>query len=89
MPPGAKSAPTLDDLAGGSAYQRFAQTILWLHNHGNKELQISSSMGPTPEVCDRTMRVLKARNGESGQSYGMRFDVGSLTLHEIGRLSDD
>lgn len=88
--PAGHSAPiTLDDMAGGRAYQRFSENVIWLAAHKPKESPVSASMGTTTETHNRTMRVLKARNGEQGQSYALQFDRQSLCMIEIGPIQPD
>jgi hypothetical protein len=78
--------PTMDDLAGGAAYQRFAHTILWIVNHGHdKRVSISGKSGDFSASINRTIHIEKSRNGKgSGFDLGFRFDPDRLSFEEIG-----
>lgn len=87
--PGKERALDLDELAGGMAYSRFAHAVLYLQAHKPKESTVITDMGCMSVVHNRTMLVLKARNGSgSGKKFAMRFDVESLTVTECGEISE-
>jgi len=72
-------------LAGGAAYQRFAQTILWLESHEPKTSKIRFDVGSIEEAHNRTLHILKARHGPGqGVKLAYNFQVEGLTLDEIG-----
>jgi hypothetical protein len=75
----------MDSLAGGAAYARFAQTILWLESHESKKQKARDVCGSAEVESNRTVHILKARNGKGG---GMRlafvFGADTLTLTEFG-----
>jgi hypothetical protein len=79
------SRPNVTQLAGGAAYQRFAQTILWLESHGDKTSKIKMACGTTAVKHNRTLHLLKARNGKGqGVKLAFNFQAESLTLKELG-----
>lgn len=81
----AVSFPDVTQLAGGAAYQRFAQTILWLESHAEKTSDTKTACGTTGIEHNRTLHILKARNGRGqGLQLAFDFDSESLTLHELG-----
>ncbi|MFC1635165.1 AAA family ATPase [Planctomycetota bacterium] len=81
----AVSLPDVTQLAGGAAYQRFAQTILWLESHIEKNSQVKTSCGTIDIEHNRIAHLLKARNGKGqGVKIAFNFDSESLTLHEQG-----
>jgi len=87
--PGKPRAFDLDELAGGLAYSRFAHAVLYLLAHPAKETTVITPAGRTQETFNRTMLVLKARNGiGTGRKYAMRFDARTLTLSELGEIAD-
>ena len=72
-------------LAGGAAYSRFAQTILWLESHAEKISQVKTDCGRTEIEHNRTLHLLKARNGRGqGVKLAFNFQGESLTLREEG-----
>jgi AAA domain len=71
---------TLDDLAGGACYQRLAQTVLWLQFHRPPLTQsVSQAIGRGTIEFNRTMHILKARNGV-GDHLGLAFGFNPKTL---------
>ena len=83
---------SMDNMAGGRSYQRFAQTILWLEKHyPPKEYEIISTLGgSSPWPVNRALHILKARNGPGGGlSLAMDFHGGSLTFDEKGIISQE
>ena len=75
----------MTQLAGGAAYQRFAQTILWLESHADKTSKVKTSYGTTEIEHNRTAHLLKARNGKGqGVKLAFNFSSDSLTLQEEG-----
>lgn len=79
----------LDELAGGMAYSRFAHCVLYLTAHAPKESSVMTTMGRADMVHNRTMSIMKARNGEgTGWKFAMRFNKETLTLGELGEIVD-
>ena len=79
------SLPDMNQLAGSAAYSRFAQSIFWLQNHEPKNSKVKSSCGTTELEHNRTLHILKARNGKGqGLSLACEFDSKTLTLKEHG-----
>jgi len=81
----------LDDLAGGSSYQRLAQTVLWLERTQTPEQAVV--MGPLgrydTEVRHR-LHLCKTRNGRGhGLSLGFEVDWPRLGFRELGVLIDE
>jgi len=85
-------ATTLDDLAGGAAWQRLAQCILWLERHDEPKAVTVKSFADvqpttTTEEINRTLRLLKARNGRgTGWQLAFDFDPQTLRFHERGAI---
>ncbi|QNN24940.1 AAA family ATPase [Planctomycetales bacterium ZRK34] len=83
---------TLDDLAGGAAWQRFAQCILWLERHDEpRDVTVKGFAGllhaTSNESINRTLRVMKARNGRgAGWQLAFDFDPETLRFHERGAI---
>lgn len=77
--------PDVNQIAGSSAFSRFAQTIVWLESHDTKNSMIKSCCGSSQSEHTRTLHILKARNSSGG---GLRlayhFDPASLCVSEIG-----
>jgi hypothetical protein len=92
---GKRSGATLHDLAGGAAYQRFSQTVLWLVRHDHPERMIvhkpcGIGFSDVPEMIDRTLQLHKTRNAAgAGGEIGMEFDGTSLTFKEHGLILGD
>ena len=77
--------PDLSQVAGSTAYQRFSQTILWLESHDIKESKVKTALGTVPTNHNRTVHILKARNGVGmGSKLAYQFDPDRLTLNELG-----
>jgi len=77
--------PTLQNLAGGAAYQRFVDCVVTLQNHEPKESRVRTPCGTIDIEHDRMVRIEKARNGKgTGCRLAFAFDRDSLTLKELG-----
>jgi hypothetical protein len=84
--------PTLDDIAGGSAFPRFSQTVLWIRRHERGRQCRWSSMlgGMVSGRVNRSIRIAKARNGPGGgMEVAARFDGSALRFVELGPIVDD
>jgi hypothetical protein len=80
----------MDDVSGGTAVTRFAQTVLWLKYLPQVEDRqvVSEKMRlPLSAEMNRLLAVAKARNGSgTGKKIGMLFDESSLTFREAGMV---
>lgn len=80
--------PTLQNLAGSAAYQRFVDCIITLQNHEPKESRVKTACGSTDMEHNRTVGIEKARNGKgTGIRLAFEFSRDSLTLKELGIIS--
>ena len=80
---------SMDDLSGGSAYQRFAHCILWITRHNNgaeKSVNVLDKNGDSfSYTINRTIHILKTRNAKgAGLNIGFVFDEDRLGFNEIG-----
>jgi hypothetical protein len=84
----AKAMITVPDMyliAGGAVYSRAADNIFWLENHESKTSEIHSPCGTLEKEHNRTVWVLKSRDGcGTGARIAYNFSGDSLTLDEIG-----
>jgi hypothetical protein len=82
---------SLDDLAGGAAYQRFAQCIVWAEAHSKKtEKRVRADLGTITEEINRTIHLCKTRNGRgSGLCLGFKFSGLTLKFQELGIIVED
>lgn len=77
---GRKSGVGLDDLAGGAAYPRFSQTVLWIQQHDKpKEVLIAGPCGNYDTTINRSIRLGKTRNGSGAGSRSATCSRGSLS----------
>jgi hypothetical protein len=85
---GRRGGVGMDDLAGGAAFQRFSQTILWLEHHREpRDVDVATDLGRTTMKVNRTMHVIKSRNGPGqGGKIGFNFCHESLELAEQGMV---
>jgi len=76
----------LDDVAGGAAYVRLSQTVLWIQKHKNgKPLHVQTACGRADMTVNRTIRICKARNGRGGGvELAYDFEPESVTYREHG-----
>jgi hypothetical protein len=85
---GKKTGAMLDDLAGGAAYQRFPQTVIWIErNDAEKEAMVRRRASYPPESVEasRFLYIAKARNGMgAGKRVAFDFSTESLTFNELG-----
>ena len=79
--------PDLAQIAGGAAYGRFADNVIWLENHEPKTSSVKTCCGTTEAEHDRTLWVLKSRDGAgTGSRIAFTFNTENLTLRELGRI---
>lgn len=84
---GIKGMPTIDAMAGGQAFCRHTDTVLWLSAQKDKEAEIMTDFGPEKKCCNRVIHVFKGRNGP-GQydKIGVYLD-GAIKFNELGRIT--
>ncbi len=76
----------LSDMAGGAAYQRFAQCVLWLQAFMPKSLSTADG----DRLCNRGLVILKSRNGPGhGTRIAMNFDGATLSFTEHGVITKE
>lgn len=79
--------PDLSMIAGGAAYSRFADNAVWLESHDSKTSRVRFSTGTTDAQHDRTLWILKSRDGSgTGTRIAFQFNSNNLTLQELGRI---
>jgi hypothetical protein len=83
---GRGAASNLNDMAGGAAYERFSQSVLWLERHDKPQSIRVMRDGLVREVTsDRSIQIRKARNGRgTGAQLSYCFDFRSLRFAEQG-----
>jgi hypothetical protein len=88
---GKAKGTSMDDMAGGAAYQRFSQCVLWLKRHEQrKKLTVATRMGTDRILVNRSVLVKKARNGPgAGVEIAFDFDGGNLRFVERGVVVAD
>jgi len=86
-PTKAVSCPDVSQLAGGAAYSRFAQTIIWWESHEPTTSAVKTDCGTCDIDHTRTVHILKARNGiGQGMRLAVELNKDSLTLRELGLI---
>ena len=77
---------TEDNLAGGLAWGRYGQTLLWLVNADNeKKVTITVHGNQDETVCNRILHIVKARNATGGgRRYAMQLKA--LNLSGLGMI---
>ena len=82
--------PSLDSLAGGAAFTRHVDLVLWLEAIDPKTVTVAGPCGRHETEIDRIMHLLKVRHGPGhGKRIGFCFDVQSLSLAEQGLILKD
>ena len=83
---GRKQSVGFDELSGGAAYSRFAQSILWIKDYEKiKSVKVSGDMGPYSCSINRAIHICKSRSGIGHRlDIGFMFDSKSLTFNEKG-----
>jgi len=80
-----EAEPTMHNLAGAAAYERFVDTIVTLHSHDPKESLVAGCCGTSPITHNRTVRIDKSRNGPgTGYRLAFQFEKESLLMSEEG-----
>ena len=82
------TAPCMNDLAGGAAWQRFSQSIIWIEHHRErKEERIKTSCGAADIEINRSLHICKGRNAPGvGSTIGFTFGGESLLFAEQGYI---
>lgn len=89
---GGTNMPDIDNLAGGAAWARFPDAVIWLESHDTKLSVVKTVCGTDEQMHNRTLHLLKTRSGEGEHlRLAYRFqtgkddsDNGALTLRELG-----
>ncbi len=86
---GSGSCPDLDSLAGGAAWARFADSVIWLEAHDLREATVRACCGSDTVMHNRTLHLLKTRSGEgTGLRLAFQFDASKgLILRELGVIA--
>src|SRR5262249_31983667 len=86
-----KGGSPLDDLAGGAAYVRFAQTVLWVNAYPQgKTFRWKEPMRIGKGEANRSVKIAKARNGAGGGlEVVFRFDGSTLRFSEVGVVTKE
>lgn len=86
-----RGAPTLDDMAGGSDFPRFCQTVIVMANRDDSEgVECVSPFGRTVMCPNRVLHLRKCRNGRgTGSDIGYSFDGKTLDFKECGVIVRD
>jgi KaiC/GvpD/RAD55 family RecA-like ATPase len=81
--------PTLETMAGGLAYARFPDVVLWLANHDPPEQgTVNSAFGPSFIEYTNHIALFKTRDSAGrGMHIAYTFDRATLTLHEHGWIA--
>ncbi len=88
---GSKSQPGLDHLAGGAAYSRFSQCVLWVKAFREaKSVKVYADFGFDNCYVNRSIYLAKTRNG-IGQNLeiGFNFDGQTFRFAERGVIKGD
>lgn len=86
---------SLHDMAGGAAYQRFSQTVIWVQRLDKSKYQkIRTDYGTRSARINRIVQLHKTRNGMgAGLKIGFFFDGATLRSEErgivLGEADDD
>ena len=80
------SGSDLSDLAGGAAWARHCETVLWLEGHEPPASgTVQTVIGSVQCTFNRSLRILKARHGRgTGARMAFTFARESLTFNEHG-----
>jgi len=90
---GLKGNPTLDQVAGGKGYTRFADSVFWLSptpKDNDNKVMIRKSGSVYLSEANRHLLILKARSGNGlGETICLNFDDMSTITSEVGFLSHE
>lgn len=77
---------TIDDIAGARAQGRFIDSCFWIYTHGDEqESEVIQSVGRCTVTHDRTIRLIKVRDGNwQGRSLAYSLDGEKLRFVEHG-----
>lgn len=80
--------PGIDSLAGGRAYGRLTDCVLWVQGHNPREEgEIEAPMGPTIYQYNRTVTLCKTRDGTGqGLAIALNFAPETLATTELGHI---
>ena len=83
--------PTLETMAGGLAYARFPDVVLWLANHDPPEWgTVNMAMGPAELEYTNSISLFKTRDSAGrGMHIAYTFDKASLTMTEHGWITKE
>jgi hypothetical protein len=74
--------PAMTNLAGGSAWSRFAHTVLWIEHHEEGD-ELTATDGE-PICCNRVLHILKTRHGKgAGCKIALQW-LDSCSFAEVG-----
>lgn len=77
--------PSLDSLAGGTAYQRHVDYVAWLAAIDPEKMTVAGPCGRHEIECNRLMHLLKVRDGRGqGKTIAFNFGAHDLLLAEQG-----
>lgn len=77
--------PSKSNIAGGAAYDRHTQCILWITS-GEKRVTLKKEIGVERITCNRIVHILKSRNG-SGEGKRIAFHLNSqVQFNELGLI---
>lgn len=81
-----KRGAGLEDLAGGKAYQRFSDTVLWLKSiHPSVNYAVRTQLGHAQFDTNAVVQIKKARKGKGGGwEVAMGFNVNRASFDEHG-----
>lgn len=82
---------SLHDMAGGAAYQRFSQTVIWVQRLDKSRYQkVRTEYGSKSVRINRVVQLHKTRNGMgAGLRIGFFFDGATLRSEERGVILGD
>ena len=86
---GRKEAIGLDELSGGASYNRFSQSVIWIHHMDEfTHVECQTDLGRKVIECNKIIHMNKTRNGKGhGKKIGFRFD-GGLEFAEQGLVTN-
>jgi hypothetical protein len=81
---------SMDDLAGGKAFQRFSQTIAFLHAQKPTATRVATDMGVTSMQVNRALYLWKNNLGRGiiGTELALWFDRETLSISELGTVEE-